>query len=460
MQKKYSILKFYKVLIPMACFAFSNMVFAQPLVLNNSPYIVLNGGNVTTTTPIYLVINYSSSVGISSVGTTGGGIQSEGEYNYVEWNIGTASGTYKVPFYDPNSTYRIPFSMSFNAGHVGGSATGHVLFSTYHTGNDNKNGSGNYASYDGGTHLIPNLWLENTNSDNSAYVVDRWWIVDASSYDGSYTTFTNHQDAITFSFSFPASELNSAALANLDAQPFEYDGSTKWNPGIVFPGTTHTVGTPDIFSNTPVGNTVPCANFYRAWVLVDNTKLLPIELLSFNAVCESNKVNINWATASETNNNYFTIERSKDLQTWETVTAIPGAGNSNTVLHYSAIDNQPFPDYTYYRLKQTDYNGNFTYSDVVIAGCGNTTSFDFISVNQSKEFGDMVLSFTAGEGELYTCTLYDIRGRLLQKKSAQAVAGINEVNVKVQGMSNGIYILILQNDTKLISKKIFISDQY
>jgi hypothetical protein len=140
---------------------------------------------------------------------------------------------------------------------------------------------------------------------------------------------------------------------------------------------------------------------------------------------------------------------------------VPGAGNSNTTLYYNAMDNQPYPDYTYYRLKQTDYNGAFTYSNVVITGCdGTKTPFNFISINQSMDGGDMILSFTAGEGEQYSYTLYDIRGRLLQNKSAKAVEGKNEVHINTQDLSNGIYIITLQNETKLISKKIFINNQF
>ncbi|MGD0711757.1 MAG: T9SS type A sorting domain-containing protein [Bacteroidales bacterium] len=186
---------------------------------------------------------------------------------------------------------------------------------------------------------------------------------------------------------------------------------------------------------------------------------LPIELLSFNTVCEGNNVSLNWSTASETNNDFFIVERSKDAQTWEIVTTTPGAGNSNSTLYYSATDIQPYPDYTYYRLKQTDYNGAFTYSNVVVAGCGTRTPFNLVSIYQNQQ-GNIVLSFTADEGEQYIYILYDIRGRMLQNKSAQAVAGINEVHINTQGMSEGIYIVTLQNATKLISKKVFINNQY
>jgi hypothetical protein len=431
-----------------------SFVLAQnnALILNNSPYITLNGG--TSGTPIKLILNQNNTAGISTLGTANGGIQSEGEYNYVNWVIGAGTGTYTIPFYDPNSTERISFSMTIGAAGTG--ASKYVLFSTYHTSATLTP----YPTYDGST-PIGNLNQEYSSPavSDEAYMVNRWWIIDARSYSSGYTDFSNRPSNIIFNFGFTTGELHSLGLGSLEAQPYAYNVSeSKWDDAIVFNQTLSSSGPPAQVTATAVTN---ANNLFRAWVLVDKSKPLPIELLSFNAVCEGNIVSLNWTTATEINNDYFTIERSKDAQTWETVTAVPGAGNSNTILYYSAVDIQPYPDYTYYRLKQTDYNGAFTYSNVVIASCGSkTTPFNFISINQSQQGEGFVIQFSAGEGEQYSFTFYDIRGRLLQNKSAKAVEGMNEVHINTQGMSNGIYIITLQNETKLISKKIFICGQF
>ncbi len=95
------------------------------------------------------------------------------------------------------------------------------------------------------------------------------------------------------------------------------------------------------------------------------TNPLPIELLSFSASRVGEDVQLNWVTASETNNNYFTVERSKDGISFEEILQIKGAKNSNTVLYYSAMDDKPYNGTSYYRLKQTDINGEFKYENVV-----------------------------------------------------------------------------------------------
>ncbi len=98
---------------------------------------------------------------------------------------------------------------------------------------------------------------------------------------------------------------------------------------------------------------------------VDNP--LPIELLSFEAEAKDNfTVDLTWITASEQNNDFFTVERSQFGKQWEEVGIVKGAGNSNQILRYALTDNSPFGGISYYRLKQTDFNGSFTYSEIKV----------------------------------------------------------------------------------------------
>ena len=95
---------------------------------------------------------------------------------------------------------------------------------------------------------------------------------------------------------------------------------------------------------------------------------LPIELLYFRAkVTDMETVRLEWKTASEINNDYFTVERSQDGTAWEAVTKVKGAGNTTEEQWYTGFDERPYPGTSYFRLKQTDYDGKFTYSEVVAA---------------------------------------------------------------------------------------------
>jgi hypothetical protein len=95
---------------------------------------------------------------------------------------------------------------------------------------------------------------------------------------------------------------------------------------------------------------------------------LPIELFYFDATVVNNTVNLNWSTATEINNHYFTIEKSKEGLTFNPLQEVDSKavnGNSTTILNYKSNDPNPYAGATYYRLKQTDFNGNYTSSAIV-----------------------------------------------------------------------------------------------
>lgn len=99
---------------------------------------------------------------------------------------------------------------------------------------------------------------------------------------------------------------------------------------------------------------------------------LPIELLSFDAeVGNDNQINLTWETASEINNDFFTIEIATDGFNWQEIAELEGAGTSNEFLSYAYNHSNPPHGILYYRLKQTDFDGQFEYSDVVSVNLEN-----------------------------------------------------------------------------------------
>lgn len=106
---------------------------------------------------------------------------------------------------------------------------------------------------------------------------------------------------------------------------------------------------------------------------------LPIELTQFRAVViHSNRVRLEWTTAAEVNNDYFTVQHSTDGAEFRTLAQVTAAGNSTSVLNYDLVHTDPSPGVNYYRLKQTDFDGSSTYSRIVsaeITGKAATTVF-------------------------------------------------------------------------------------
>ncbi len=112
---------------------------------------------------------------------------------------------------------------------------------------------------------------------------------------------------------------------------------------------------------------------------------LPITLSAFTAREVNNTVvQCDWTTSAEINNDFFTIERSKDATTFDSIGMLDGAGNSTSDLFYHFVDENPLMGIAYYRLKQTDFDGHFTYSDTVTARIWINTIVVFPNVTTDK----------------------------------------------------------------------------
>lgn len=109
--------------------------------------------------------------------------------------------------------------------------------------------------------------------------------------------------------------------------------------------------------------------YYTIGTLNASSSPLPIELLSFSGNCKGNTTTLKWSTANETNNNFFTIERSYDGINFSIIGTMHGGGNSLQTLNYSFIDPTSIEATNYYRIKQTDFNGQFKYSQIIAVNC-------------------------------------------------------------------------------------------
>lgn len=101
------------------------------------------------------------------------------------------------------------------------------------------------------------------------------------------------------------------------------------------------------------------------WKFTCNSSPLPIELIHFDLVDDGEDVKTYWSTATETNNDYFTILRSKDGVIFQQIGMVPGGGNSNSQINYEFYDNAPYSGISYYQLKQTDFDGTSFLSNIV-----------------------------------------------------------------------------------------------
>ncbi len=147
----------------------------------------------------------------------------------------------------------------------------------------------------------------------------------------------------------------------------------------------------------------------------DNAVVLPIELLYVRGTVVEDDVLIEWATASETNNDYFSVEKSQDFESFETVAFIDGAGNSSETRFYEMIDPSPYPGISYYRIRQTDFDGTSTVSEAVIIefdfNAESETSYDVYPVPFRLGEGVNIAVNNLTPGTMMTVNVYSLEGR-------------------------------------------------
>lgn len=186
---------------------------------------------------------------------------------------------------------------------------------------------------------------------------------------------------------------------------------------------------------------------------------LPIDLLSFDAALNSGVVDLTWATASETNNDYFTIEKTKDGKEFEEVAIVKGAGSSNSLKEYAAIDKEPYPGISYYRLKQTDFDGRFTYSGMVAIDNTKRNEGEFIVFPNPSNGKNINLSFKGNESmEEILVILNDADGKQIYSKVL--LTDDNGSFIIAVDMENrlppGIYIVTGSSKNEIQSRKLVI----
>ncbi len=174
--------------------------------------------------------------------------------------------------------------------------------------------------------------------------------------------------------------------------------------------------------------------------------ILPVELISFTAksVIEDGKnmVVLNWTTLSETNNDYYTIERSSDGMHFEELSRVQGAGTTTDISTYYAADENPFMGVSYYRLKQTDFDGRTERFDMVPVEISSDLSGVSVYPNPAKE--ELTISFRSNEiREDYSVMVYSAVGQVIHQQAIVASKGSNAVKLNTSVLPSGMYFLTI-----------------
>lgn len=247
--------------------------------------------------------------------------------------------------------------------------------------------------------------------------------------------------------------INSASWSNVY---WQINGAFTLGDSSVFKGTILVNGAINLLQGSSLeGRALSRAGAINTYAITAKLSFsaLPVGLLYFNGFNKDSYNLLSWFTATETNNNYFTLEKTNDTENFTEVSKIIGAGHSNTLLHYSAIDYTPYAGISYYRLKQTDYDGKFTYSNLVPIDFKKTFDFNIypnpfsatttITINEEELINKPSLT-------IYTAFGAEVLNTVLTKKITTV-----ETNI----LPSGIYFYKLSENNKILKSGELISQQ-
>lgn len=258
---------------------------------------------------------------------------------------------------------------------------------------------------------------------------------------------------------FGSTTLNYAGQGDVFVAKYSTAGSPLW--AMHAGGTNHEAG--KSIALNPANNHVLVAGHYSSSSLtfgattltnanvdgfvaqLDETcvlNVLPIELLSFTGR-KAGVINIlEWTTASEINNDYFTIQRSKTGDGFEDIGIIKGAGNSNEIKKYNFTDINPLSGLNYYRLMQTDFDGIISYSEIIYLN----NKFNNELIIYPNVVTDFIYILKRDETEKFEAVIFDEKGKTILRVN-------NAGKIDVTGLADGIYFIKLIFEGKIVINK-------
>ncbi len=179
----------------------------------------------------------------------------------------------------------------------------------------------------------------------------------------------------------------------------------------------------------------------------------PIELLQFEGEATSNGNLLQWITASETDNDYFQLARSTDGKYFEEIAQISSQGNSQNLQPYEFLDRNVPTGLAYYRLTQYDLNGQSATFPVISLQRGEATDLEIVQVVPVPAKDQLNISYTAINGELLQLNLYNTAGQVVLSKTLTASNnGLNSLQLELEGLLSGVYLLNVTNQERSVSK--------
>lgn len=410
----------------------------------NSTYTVTLANDVT----VYHVLNLNT--GIVNTGTNkiiitsnaSGAVTGNSASSYINGNIRryvTASGNYDLPV-GTASSYQLA-NITFASTALGGTT---YLDAKFNSGTP--------------TAPVPTSCIVNNRKIGSVLPTGSWTITPDVQPSGG-ATYTATLNMTGISSGLPSSYVNQYGTTVTPAQQIALVkrdagvNSGNWtgtglNGGSTQPYGTHTNTTQTVGSNTAkvTRSGVPSFSDFAIGVEQNQSWALPVKLLFFTAENTDNNGVLAWATATETDNDHFDVERSLDGVSFEKIGQVAGHDNSAQTINYGYNDadlSSHNVNVIYYRLKQVDIDGNFQYSNIASVNVSaDQQNFHIISTYPNPFADHFSVSFFSPALQPVRMSVYDIRGSLVSEETISAAEGMNIYSIPgASHLASGFYTM-------------------
>jgi hypothetical protein len=325
--------------------------------------------------------------------------------------------------------------------------TGYFFSNTISFGSINlSNPTGNYmmyvAKYDPSGNAV---WVKTpTNGIPIAIALDACSQIYFTAYFGG-------------SLVFGSSSVNSNASGDVLVASYDNNGNELWaniagGPGWDYPAsiavskTNGDIYVAGVNNSTPMTfgsvilNSASSDGFLGKLTAVCSAIPLPVELISFTGKNHENKNILQWTTATEINNDYFSIQRGYVAEFFETIGTVRGVGNSNVVRDYSFTDESFKNGINYYRLIQTDYDGTATASDIIAVNSKKDSDIELIQNEESIRIISNTTEFII---------------RVFNSTGMKVIEAFDQDIIEITNLSAGIYYFNVETKSGSCIWKIF-----
>ncbi|MES2386619.1 MAG: T9SS type A sorting domain-containing protein [Bacteroidota bacterium] len=188
-------------------------------------------------------------------------------------------------------------------------------------------------------------------------------------------------------------------------------------------------------------------NSFSDWAAASKDAPLPVTLLNFSGEVIGKHTHLNWSTASEHDNQGFTVERSGSGKEFARAGFVAGAGNSSNIKNYSFIDSLNYHD-AYYRLRQTDFDGKEEVFPTIYIRSATKTRAAFEAMVYPNPVQDVAgLNIQSTESEIITVNVVNLNGELVHENTMSLEPGLNFAKIDCSGLPAGIYTIRIESQT-------------